>query len=274
MPAWKNTQTGIVTFGATPGRRSDRDLQIPCGKCMGCQKSKAQAWALRCLLELQEHHSATFTTLTYDEKHLPKTLSKRDLQLFLKRLRKRADRPIRFFASGEYGDTTGRPHYHAILYGLECNSDRVRIDNAWRQGHAYTVAITPAAIGYTAGYCAKKYNAEKGTDHERVDYETGEVYEWQSAFIQMSRNPGIGGKAREHAASWEDFAILNGTRIPVPEYLHKAWKETTTEQQLQEHNERQRLKSLTKERMTTLQLNAQEEIAKAQQKLQSARRRL
>lgn len=47
-------------------------------------------------------------------------LSKRILQLFLKRLRKYLDKyegqKIRFFATGEYGPTSFRPHFHILLY--------------------------------------------------------------------------------------------------------------------------------------------------------------
>ena len=47
------------------------------------------------------------------------TLRKRDYQLFMKRLRKAfPNDKIRFYAAGEYGPKTLRPHYHAILFGL------------------------------------------------------------------------------------------------------------------------------------------------------------
>ena len=47
------------------------------------------------------------------------SLRKRDFQLFMKRLRKKySDDRIRFYACGEYGSETFRPHYHAILFGL------------------------------------------------------------------------------------------------------------------------------------------------------------
>ena len=47
-------------------------------------------------------------------------LSKRDLQLFIKRLRKHASKistdKIRYFAAGEYGPVHFRPHYHLLLW--------------------------------------------------------------------------------------------------------------------------------------------------------------
>ena len=109
-------------------------VTVPCGKCIGCRLEYSRQWANRCMLELQYHDSSYFVTLTYNEEHVPRsyygnpetgealpslTLCKRDFQLFMKRLRKRfSDDTIRFFMCGEYGPTTFRPHYHAILFGL------------------------------------------------------------------------------------------------------------------------------------------------------------
>lgn len=271
MPAWQNATAGIVTFW---NKGDGRSLLIPCGTCIGCKKSQSQAWALRCLLELQDHKSATFTTLTYAPKYEPLTLIKRHLQLFQKRLRKKSTQPLRVFASGEYGEKNRRPHYHAILFGASATTDADRIQMAWNMGNAHTVAATPATIGYTAGYCAKKYNAVKGINHERLDEETGELYTWQSEFLQMSRNPGIGGNARQHANSWKDYAVLNGVRIPVPKYFHEAWEEITTEGEKEEHEAERYLRSLTKERITQQNLTAQELIENNKQKLQAERRKL
>ena len=112
----------------------DKLVQVPCGKCIGCRLEYSRQWANRCLLELQYHDSAFFCTFTYDDIHVPlglsvdrqtgeavecMTLRKRDFQLLMKRIRKRfSNDSIRFFAAGEYGSDTFRPHYHAILFGL------------------------------------------------------------------------------------------------------------------------------------------------------------
>ena len=132
-------------------------VQIPCGKCIGCRLDYAKQWANRIMLEAQYHDDAYFVTLTYDDEHVPRswstdpetgeacqslTLRKRDVQLFMKRLRKWQDglvdtkyqvynknvsdssaslvssQRIRYFLSGEYGSRTFRPHYHAIIFGL------------------------------------------------------------------------------------------------------------------------------------------------------------
>lgn len=247
-------------------------MLLPCGKCLGCREAKAKEWALRCRLEFNLYDQTAFTTLTYDEKNLPVTLQKRHLQLFLKRLRKRLapDRHVRFFASGEYGETTKRPHYHSILFGLGENEKTV-IQEAWPHGHAHTVKATHGAIAYVAGYTAKKYGEEREAQEERVDETTGEVYNYQPPFLQMSRKPGIGGEARKHKESWRKCAILNGKTQSVPRYLHEAWKQTaTTEQKEQLDNEkREIMKQIV---MTEQQRKAAEQIAIKNQEMKAGRR--
>lgn len=116
--------------------KNDPDaIQVPCGKCVGCRLEYSRQWANRCMLELQYHKSAYFLTLTYNDGNLPlrwhvdestgeaaqvATLVKRDWQLFMKRLRRSfPDQELRFFMSGEYGEQNFRPHFHAIVFGLE-----------------------------------------------------------------------------------------------------------------------------------------------------------
>ena len=100
---------------------SDMRIEVACGRCIGCRKEYARQWAMRCLHEASLFDENSFVTLTYDDKHLPAggTLVKRDVQLFLKRLRRKfSDRTIRYFFSGEYGGDTLRPHYHGCLFGF------------------------------------------------------------------------------------------------------------------------------------------------------------
>lgn len=272
------TRSGAVSLGREPA--DSEVLWLPCGNCLGCNQDKARAWALRCHLELEQHRHAVFTTLTYDDTHLPefRSLEPTDLQLWLKRLRERlrktpgTARHLRFFAAGEYGETNHRPHYHAILYGPSTAQEEL-IHETWGKGHTLTVDVTPAAIAYTAGYTAKKIGW-KGHTRSIVDQETGELlYQWEPPFIRMSRRPGIGGHARQWPQSWRSYAVHNGTRIPVPRFLHEAWKAQATEEQIEqlrkEVKERLALKDTSKERR-----EAAEQIAIARQQLKGSRRKL
>lgn len=233
IPAWRTDAGEITLRRHAPNQR--HPLALPCGGCLGCRASRAREWAVRCALENTYHTSTCWATLTYEEKYKPPTLSKRHLQGWLKRLRRSQTARIRFFASGEYGEKKGRPHYHAILFGLDAIRGRSAIEQTWPFGQAQVDILTPAAISYVAGYTAKKLNYRERTPREQVDPSTGEVFTHQPPFIQMSRRPGIGFQAKhEHWRSWKKTAIANGIEIPVPRYLHQAWEQNVGSEEIEE----------------------------------------
>lgn len=221
---------GSVKIGgslARENRFSDHSswLYLPCGSCIGCVKSKARDWTIRCSLELQYHNAACWATLTYDEAKVPPTLQKLHLSNFIRRVRKEYPRgAVRFFASGEYGEQRGRPHYHPILYGM--NDERV-IQDCWPHGIAVKHDIRAEGIAYVAGYVQKKF-VFKEEKEDRIDYLTGESYQYQPPFILMSRKPGIGGRAKEFTDSWRNNAMYHGKKVRVPRFLHDAWKANAT----------------------------------------------
>lgn len=265
------TNGGTVVLGKEAV--DSQPLALPCGNCIGCRTDKARQWALRCHLELQDHPSAVFTTLTYDSRSLPATLQKHHLAGFLKRLRKKKRGGIRFFAAGEYGERTNRPHYHAILYGCS-EADRQAIADAWGMGIARTDPITPQRIAYCAGYCNKKVGYRYTQHEERVDPSTGEVYQWQPPFRQMSRRPGIGANARQWPQSWRLFGVHNGVRLPVPRYLHQAWQDIATNLQTEDLDyEKSQLKLSRNRELTPASLASAELLAQARHNLASDKRR-
>lgn len=180
-------------------------MDVPCGSCLGCRKDKALEWKIRNCLELQDHKEVYFVTLTYDDCHLPTSCSgepvlcKKDVQLFLKRLRKYTDLPYRYFYCGEYGseDNTARPHYHMILYGhLEgfqfCGVGKFTcpvVDKCWKNGYAVIEPVTPGNISYVCGYVEKKYKEDLSKYPVRP-------------FIGASTKPAIGYKYFEKRRSF------------------------------------------------------------------------
>lgn len=153
---------------------------VPCGKCAFCIKKAIDAWCLRLSHEMEISSSAFFLTLTYNDENLPPgaQLSKRDLQLFIKRLRK-VNPGIRYFAIGEYGTEKGRPHYHAVIFNL-LNLDLVL--NAWTD-------INNMPLGHVVGS-----RATMGRIRYMVEYMALPTPEDDKAppFRIMSRRPGIG----------------------------------------------------------------------------------
>ena len=114
-------KTSLV-FNQRDAAQPDDPVQLPCGQCIGCRLEKSRQWAMRIAHESSLYDQNCFLTLTFSDEHLPQNLSvsKRDLQLFMKRLRKHfAPRKIRFFQCGEYGELNMRPHYHSILFNVD-----------------------------------------------------------------------------------------------------------------------------------------------------------
>lgn len=103
-----------------------KGVPFACGQCLPCRINKRRIWSTRLWLEAMAHaDNLPMLTLTYSDDELPysvdglPTLCKRDVQLFLKRVRKKLH-PIklRYYCAGEYGEHTYRPHYHILFFGV------------------------------------------------------------------------------------------------------------------------------------------------------------
>ena len=95
-------------------------IPFGCGQCIPCRINRKRLWTHRLMLESFSHSDATFVTLTYDpEKYSGESLRPEDVTKFLKRLRRKLEpKKLRYYLVGEYGDKTGRPHYHIALFGF------------------------------------------------------------------------------------------------------------------------------------------------------------
>ena len=201
-----------------------------CGQCTPCRVNRRRKWCHRLMLEHKKHASSSFATLTYDDDHLPvnakglPSLDPKALTLFLKRFRYYSGIPVRYFAVGEYGDETMRPHYHAILFGAaacqngmttrtgrakRCCPSCDTLDKAWPLGLTHQGDVTPHSIQYTCGYTLKKMtNADDGRLQGR-----------SPEFARMSRNPGLGFSALEDIANTLKRYRLDVTESDVPSAL-------------------------------------------------------
>lgn len=142
-----------------------QSLIVPCGKCVGCIRRRQNDWIVRLTEEQKVSFRTFFFTLTYDEDSIPKdidtgtnVLYPRDIQLFMKRLRKQLDVlgiKVRYFICGEYGPKTKRPHYHGLFFFKQdimlCDLRRY-MDFAWNLGWISLSKVTEARIAYCAKY--------------------------------------------------------------------------------------------------------------------------
>lgn len=210
------------------------EMYIPCGQCIGCRLERSRQWAMRCVEEAKQYENNCFITLTYDDSHLPSDLSlrKRDLQLFIKKLRKKYGSKIRFFACGEYGEEKARPHYHLCIFNHDFADKQLwsvrqniplyrsnSLENLWKNGWATIGAVTFESAAYVARYVLKKINGEEKDAH----------YNGRSPeFINMSRRPGIGRKFFDENArdiyAIDSIIMRNGLPLRPPKYYDKLYE--------------------------------------------------
>lgn len=226
-----------TSFAASSG--SGRQVVVPCGQCVGCRLERSRQWAVRCMHESSMHKQSIFVTLTYAPEHLPKdrSLDYRHFQLFMKRLRKKCGSGIRFYMCGEYGDENGRPHYHALLFGVDF-SDKIPwrktttgftqyksdvLNEIWGLGHCEIGNVSFKSAAYVARYIMKKVTGDQAAFHYcDIDPETGEILdEVKPEFNSMSRRPGIGRSWIEKYYSDvypSDFLVVNGHKCRPPRF--------------------------------------------------------
>lgn len=184
---------------------SERHI-VPCGKCNFCLDNRRNDWCFRLGVELKHSYTAHFVTLTYDELSVPvsdvdlPTLCKRDLQLFFKKLRKKqaalSGVKLRYFMAGEYGPSTERPHYHAIIFNLVVPFEFLQL--SWSNGFCHSGQVTGASIRYVTKYIINRYD---------VDYKGREP-----PFVLMSRKPGIGNHYVKTHFNYHKSGLKNYTR--------------------------------------------------------------
>ncbi len=180
--------------------------------------------------ESQMHSCNSFLTLTYDEAHLPedKAIDVKHWQNFAKKLRRKYG-PFRFYHIGEYGSTTFRPHYHAIIFGLDFAANRrpwgkgkrgdrlyvsKKLDELWGLGAIQIGNVTPESTAYVARYLTYKV---KG-DLIGPTYHGGRT----PPYSTMSRRPGIGKTFYQKFKSDiypHGYCIMDkGLKQPAPKY--------------------------------------------------------
>lgn len=239
----------------------------------------ARDWAIRAMHEKQMHKHSCMITLTYNPEHLPPhcSLHYPDFQAFVRRLRKALGRRgtgsttvtpstpgrraplsdnilyqpssasglkagIRFYMGGEYGEKYGRPHYHALLYGIDFADRKYHKQGAsgakhyqsetlaklWGKGFASVGDVTFKSAAYIARYImSKKTGDGNRKNYNIIDPETGEIYTRAKEFNQMSRRPGLGAtwlETYKTDAYPRGKVIINAKEANTPRFYDKKYK--------------------------------------------------
>lgn len=194
---------GSITFNNKKAIDGLEPFQIVCRKCLPCRLNNAREKAIRAVHEARSHKNNAFLTLTYAEDHIGDSrLNYKHFQDFMRTLRRkqaeklykdthkagkqitmkeaREKSYISFMVTGEYGDKTKRPHWHALLFNywpqdtkyLFMNKfgdnyyDSEELKKIWNMGHISLSELTFKSAGYVARYAAKKLTHGKDQEHD------------------------------------------------------------------------------------------------------------
>lgn len=187
--------------------------------------------------EYKRSSSAAFITLTYHPKFVPdKGVVKRHFQLFMKRLRKKSGKRLRYYAVGEYGSKTGRPHYHAIIFNFQ--GDEKFLSSIWStsRGEPFGIVhigkVNEASIRYTTKYCIQS------SSHTNKKLER--------PFSLMSRGYGLGAHYLSDAmVNWHrvhsaNYTLVHGQKGRLPRfYKEKIWHEAALRKRISDISARE-----------------------------------
>lgn len=195
------------------------------------------------MLETHQWSDNAFVTLTYSDENLPMSATKKPslypkhVQDWLKRLRKEIEPiKVRYYAVGEYGDESHRPHYHAAMFNLPtCSRGNTRagtrrapsgwqgccpacelVGKTWGHGNVYLGVLEAHSAQYICGYVTKKMTKP---DDARLEGRYPE-------FARMSLRPAIGLSAMHDVASEFMRFNLDSSQADVPSGLRhgkKVW---------------------------------------------------
>lgn len=200
----KNINENFYKYG-----NQNKIVVIKCGRCKECLNEKKINMYYKIKREIELNKDNIFITLTYDNENC-KDLNKKDIQDFLKRLRKKTEKKIKYFCVGEYGENTKRPHYHMIIFNYKPNDleetndtksgfkqyNSKSLSKIWGKGLTRISIMQKGLINYILKYIQKNNNKKL------------EMY---------SRKPPIGIPREEEKEKFEKFKKEVEKKIKIPQ---------------------------------------------------------
>lgn len=224
------TPNEVIGMCINPVYLKSKGIFVQCGQCIDCRMLKSKEWAMRICLEALQHKENCVLTLTYNEDNLgDNNLNVRDLQLFLKRLRKLVGK-LRYFACGEYGSKKGRKHFHIIIFGWQptdtyffCKDKKgtklfrsPTIEKLWKKGFS-----SVGEVSYDTALYSAKYLQKSQVDRKK-------------AFITMSKKPGIGFDSIKSDWLLSDKMYTMGKYMRLPRYFLDTLEKNGYSEEVQE----------------------------------------
>lgn len=191
-------------------------------------------------------------------------------------------KPIKYYMAGEYGERYGRPHYHALLFGLDF-ADKLyhgrtkagekiyrsqTLERLWTHGYSSIGNVTFASAAYIARYVEKKRTGDGNkTDYEILDLDTGEINFRKKEYNQMSRASGIGKEwlalYNNDVYATDKVITREGRQLRPPRYYDKQYKKLDAARLAHLKTVRELEALAMSEHHTTHRLRVQEEVANA-----------
>lgn len=158
-------------------------VEIPCGYCLNCRVDKRNQWSDRAKWEYKTRLTASFVTLTYDNRHIVETLyhspyddslqSQLDyshVRKFIQRLRKfvkyheelhgvLCQPDFTYLYVGEYGEQGAlfdRCHFHILFFGLDFAFMKKFYESEWKKGYIDSLPLLDGGINYVLKYMDKE----------------------------------------------------------------------------------------------------------------------
>lgn len=184
----------------------DKFIEVPCGKCVSCLKTRRNGWRMRLMAEFYRYPSSAFITLTFNDESLDKFKDNpnKAVRLFLDRFRKFFGKSIRHFIVPEFGSKTERLHYHGILFNLPPIFDEDVLASIWKYGFVYVGYCNAKTINYVIKYITKPDSSNMSLPRLIVSKGVG---------ISFLESYGVDIKD-----NYQPYFVSNGYKIPLPRY--------------------------------------------------------
>lgn len=184
--------------------------------------------------------------------------------------------------AGEYGETTFRPHYHAILFGVDFDDKQpvraladapklfhsAELDRLWGRGHCTIGAVTFESAAYVARYVMKKITGDLAPAHYTWIDQDGVMHERRPEYNNMSRRPGVGFnwfQAYHRDVFPSDAVPLRDYQCKPPRYYDKQLEKLNPE--MHERIKQRRRSEIDYADNTKRRLKAKETVALAKHRL-------
>ena len=226
------------------------DLKFRCRKCLSCQVTKRQEWAMRCVMESETHEENSFITLTFsNEYNTTVGYEKGILQKFMKRLRKKIyPKKVKYVACYEYGEGIGtrewweHPHYHILLFGHEFKEDKKFLKKTRKGEFIYTSptledlwsdpitkesygmssigTLTHSSASYVAGYIHKKFNGYIEDEIKHYTNPLGQLLPKERIYSSQGISKAFYEKHKIQLYN-HDYITYQDKKYPLPEYYNR-----------------------------------------------------